>query len=185
MIRRPRAWSAFALLRRYSAGVRAAVLAIDDAARLQALDQSRLLDSPREHTFDLITQLAVELLEVPVSWISLVTSSRQFFKASTGLREPWATMRQTPISHSFCRRVVERAATFKVEDARLHSQVRTNPAITDLGVIAYLGVPVMVDQFVIGALCAIDSQPRLWRDSDLAQLEDLAGSLSAAIRRGH
>lgn len=151
-------------------------------ARLRALKRTGLLDSPREVAFDNLTQLARDLLGVPVALISLVDSNRQWFKSSNGLSEPWASRCQTPLSHSFCKHVVESGEPFIVEDARNHPRVSRNLAIDDLGVSAYLGVPLTLpDSSVIGSLCVIDSRPRAWSSDDRTLLRDLARCVMAEI----
>ena len=143
--------------------------------RLAALRQSGLLDTPPEESFDRLTRLAGRLLRAPVALVSLVESDHQFFKSQLGLPEPWATLRRTPLSHSFCQFVVRRREPLVISDARDHPQVHDNDAITDLGVIAYAGIPlVTADGYVLGAFCAIDHQPRTWSSEELAILQDLA-----------
>ena len=95
--------------------------------------------------------------------VSLLDADRQFFLSAQGLPEPWAGLRQTPLAYSFCRSVVETGLPMSVSDAREDPRVRGNPAIEDLGVIAYLAVPLALpDGCVIGALCGIDRRPRAW-----------------------
>jgi Histidine kinase-, DNA gyrase B-, and HSP90-like ATPase len=53
-----------------------------------------------EEAFDRFTRLASVILNTPVLLVSLVDRDRQFFKSSIGLKEPWASSRQTPLSHS-------------------------------------------------------------------------------------
>ena len=75
------------------------------------------------------------------------------FKSSVGVGE----LRSTPLSHSFCRHVVESGAPLEVVDARLHPKVRDNPSIEDYGIVAYLGMPLTTSTGErLGALCAID-----------------------------
>ncbi len=112
-----------------------------EPARLAAVRRTSLLDTPPEEAFDRVTRLAARLLGTPVSLISLVEKDRQFFVSATGLQEPLATTRATPIAYSFCRHVVESGARLVVEDARRHPLVRTNPAVRELGWVAYAGVP--------------------------------------------
>ena len=50
--------------------------------------------------------MAARLLEVPIALVPLIEDDRQFFKACVGLPEPWASARQTPLSHSLCQHVV-------------------------------------------------------------------------------
>jgi methyl-accepting chemotaxis protein len=157
-------------------------MCVADPARLRALKRTGLLDSAREVAFDNLTRLARDLLGVPVALISLVDSDRQWFKSSDGLSEPWASQRQTPLSHSFCKHVVESGEPFIVEEARDHRLVSRNLAIDDIGVEAYLGVPLTLpDGSVIGSLCAIDTKPRTWSRDDQTLLRELARCVMAEI----
>lgn len=163
---------------RPSAAPVAAADALSPARRaaVDALAREALLDSAPEEAFDRLTRLASSLLGVPVALVSLVDEHRQFFKSALGLPEPWASMRETPISHSFCQHVVERQEPFIVSDARLDSVTSDNAAIDDIGVVAYAGFPIVTaDNTVVGSLCAIDSQPRAWTKEQLDVLRELAG----------
>ena len=148
---------------------------INDPQRLAALGLSGLLDTPPEAAFDRFTVLAQQILGVSVSLISLVDEDRQFFKSQTGLPEPWAQARQTPLSHSFCQYVVTKNAPLIVENARLDPLVKENLAVLELGVVAYAGVPLRTASGqVIGAFCAIDTQPVQWTPRDIEILSALA-----------
>ncbi|CCD83944.1 putative Sensor histidine kinase (HWE family) with a GAF domain [Bradyrhizobium sp. ORS 285] len=143
--------------------------------RLNALLQTELLDSPPEPGFDRVTRLTTRLLQAPAAIIALVDRDRQFFKSSVGLCEPWASLRETPLSHSFCQHVVTSAEPLVVSDAKQHPLVKDNLAIPSLGVNAYLGVPLKLPSGeVIGALCAIDHEPRPWSEDDITQITELS-----------
>ena len=157
-----------------------------DPARLAALAETGLLDSPAEESFDRLTRLVARLLDAPVALVSLVDSSRQFFKSAQGLPEPWATKRETPLSHSFCQYVIRTGDALVVEDAPEHPVVCTNLAVTELGVAAYLGVPLTTPEGqVLGSLCAIDSKPRAWTGDDISTMRDVAEIVmrEVALRR--
>jgi hypothetical protein len=146
-----------------------------DPKRLRALRATGLLDSPPEEAFDRITEIVRRVLAVPVALVSLVDADRQFFKSQAGLPEPWASQRQTPLSHSFCQYAVELSEPLVVSDAREHPTLKDNLAVPDLGVIAYAGVPLITeDGHAIGSLCAIDHQPRVWTREQIDLLSDLA-----------
>lgn len=146
-----------------------------ETARLEQLRLTRLLDSPPEAAFDRLTEFTRRLLGVPVSLVSLPDGDRQFFKSARGLTEPWASARETPRSHSFCRHVVASGEPLVVEDAREHPLVRDNPAIRDLGVVAYLGTPISTPGgHAVATLCAIDHRARRWTADDVATLAQLA-----------
>ena len=157
-----------------------AVLA--DPERLAALDATELLDSPAETAFDRLTRLAARLLHAPVALVSLVAEDRQFFKSCIGLPEPWASSRETGLSHSFCQHAVELREPLLIRDAREHPLVRDNAAIQDLGVIAYAGIPLVTgDGQVLGSFCVIDHAPRVWAGEEVATLRDLAAAAVTEI----
>ena len=158
------------------------VSTLNDFTRLLALCEARLLDTPQEDAFDRFTRLAARALGTPVALLSLVDGERQFFKSQVGLPEPWASLRETPLSHSFCQHVVTSGVPLLVEDARVHPLVCDNLGIVDLGVIAYAGVPVKTtDGHVLGSVCAIDTVPRLWTESDVEVLESLACAMETEL----
>jgi PAS domain S-box-containing protein len=152
-----------------------------DNARLQALHRSGVL-SPDGGEFDRITRIAARMLGVRVALVSFVDHDRQVFRGCTGLPEPWATGRESPLTHSFCQHVVDSDAPLVVEDARLHPVLRDNLAVPELGVVGYLGVPVRAPHGEpLGALCVIDGQPRQWTAEEAALLEDLAATVSREV----
>jgi len=149
-----------------------------------SLTQLSLVDSPATEDFDRFTRLATKMLGVPVALVSIVDfdEDRQFFTSACGLDEPWASQRQTPLTHSFCQHVAADCKTLVIEDARNHPLVRDNLAIRDLNVVAYLGIPVTgPDDTALGALCAIDSKPRAWSTDEISDLTDLAGLVTSQI----
>jgi PAS domain S-box-containing protein len=153
-----------------------------DPERLSALERTGLLDSLPEESFDRLTRLAQRILKVPVALVSLVTDDRQFFKSAVGLPEPWASRRETPLSHSFCQFVVARGTPLNVFNAAEDERVKDNGAIRDLGVIAYLGVPLTDENgAVLGSFCAIDDHARAWTPEELQVLLDLGASVMTEI----
>jgi two-component sensor histidine kinase len=150
--------------------------------RLAALADTHLPDSAAEEAFDRLTRMVTRLLGVPVSLVSLVDDRRQFFKSQHGLEGPVSVERQTPLSHSFCQHVVIAQAPLIVTDAESDPRVSDNPAVPDLGVRAYLGVPLTLPSgHVIGSLCAIDTTPREWSDADLKSMSDVAEIVMSEI----
>lgn len=144
-----------------------------------------LVDSPPEEEFDRFTRLAARLLDTPVALVSIVQEDldRQYFKSEIGLTGIWAEQRQTPLSHSFCQIVKRDNQPLVVEYAPDDQRVCDNLAITELDVRAYLGVPIHgPDNQPIGALCAIDSRARNWRQSQTNALIDLAACVNDQIQ---
>jgi diguanylate cyclase (GGDEF)-like protein len=152
-----------------------------EAKRLDVLAATRLLDSDAEVAFDRLTRLASQLLQAPVALVSLVDGRRQFFKSAFGLREPWSSRRETPLSHSFCQHVTRERAVLRVDNAAEDPRVKDNLAIRDLNVQAYLGTPLIVDHEALGSFCVIDDRPRHWTDAEERLLKDLGDSVVAEI----
>jgi diguanylate cyclase (GGDEF)-like protein len=155
---------------------------IADSARLAALGELGILDSAPEPDFDRFTSLAVDMLGVPVSLVSLIDRDRQFFKSAHGLTEPWTEVGETPLSHSLCQYPVSSGEPFVVSDGRSDPRVADHLAVRDLSVVAYAGIPlVLSDGHAVGTLCAIDRVPRHWSERDLRVLGDLAAAVSTQL----
>jgi GAF domain-containing protein len=142
--------------------------------RLAAVQRSGLLDTPAEEPFDRFTHLATRIFKIPVALVSIVDADRQFFKSATGLAEPWNSRRETPLSHSFCKHAVALQEPLVIADARKDPVYRDSPAIRDLKIIAYAGVPLMVHGHALGAFCVIDNEPHPWSYDEVRILRDLA-----------
>jgi signal transduction histidine kinase len=155
---------------------------VEDPVRLEALQETRLLDSLPEESLDRYTRIAAAMLGTHISLVTLVDRNRQFFKSHTGLPEPLKCSPETPLSHSFCKYVIEEGQPLVVEDAREDPRVSDNPAVTELGVISYLGAPLRTrDGFLLGSFCVVGSEPRKWTLKDLDRLSDLAGAVMREI----
>jgi PAS domain S-box-containing protein len=154
----------------------------EERQRLAALDRTGLLDTPQEEAFDRIVRLAARLLGAPVALLSLVNEHRQFFKSAVGLTGAHASLRETPRSISFSQHVVTRREPFVIQDARTDALMRNSPIVRGMGVIAYLGVPVMAEgSQVIGSLCVNDFKPRAWTPEEIRTLQDLAEAVMTEI----
>ncbi len=168
--------------RRSDTGVEDPLALVHDRERVEAVRATGLLDSPREDRFDRLTEAAAAELGADGVLLTLVDADRQFFKSKGGASERLDARRETPLSHSFCQYVVAGNAPLLVEDAREDPKLRTNHAIEDLGVVAYAGVPLLDPAGrPLGALCAIDHQPREWTREDLAKLAEIAEQASHQI----
>lgn len=157
--------------------------ALDSPERLSALLATGLLDSPSSEQYDRLTRLASAFLNAPTALMSLVDDKRQFFMSAVGLGEPWMSRRGTLLSHSFCQHVVTQGDSLRVTNALEDPRVRDNCAIPDLGVVAYLGVPITTPEgHNLGSFCVIDSKPREWTPEEEQILRDLTTSLESELR---
>ncbi|MEP6991388.1 MAG: histidine kinase dimerization/phospho-acceptor domain-containing protein [bacterium] len=141
-----------------------------DPIRVAALHATGLLDSDVEAAFDRLTRLAVRILGVAASFISLVDENRDFYKSSCGFGQP---MRELG-GPTFCHFTVLARAPIVIPDTRADPRYRDQATVASLEVAAYVGIPLLIDGQAIGAFCAIEKQPRAWTEHDVQVLSDLA-----------
>src|SRR6266566_5176118 len=79
------------------------------------------------------------------------------------------------LCYPFCRHIAASRRPLVVADARRHPLTARTPAVRDGLVTAYAGVP-LIDAAgrAIGALCAMDPEPRSWSEGELELLRDVA-----------
>lgn len=146
-----------------------------DPARLEALRATGLLDSRPDAALDRIARLAGRVLDAPIAGIGLVDAERVFLLAQLGVAEPFAARREWPLTHSPCRFVVAGDGSLAVEDTRSDPLLRDGPTVSELGIVAYAGVPLTTPAGqAIGTVFVADRRARAWPPKDLAVLQELA-----------
>ena len=153
--------------------------ALTSPSRLAALHNTGLLETPEDERFDGFTRLAAQILAVPTVVISLVDAERQYFKSvaslNGGVPHGW-----NPLSATFCQDVVVGREPLMVPDAEKEPLASGRP----VGARAYAGVPLINDEGqVLGTLCAMDHQPRLWTARDIDTLTALGSAVLSEIQR--
>lgn len=156
--------------------------ALNDPARLAALQRTGLLDSLEEETFDRFTRLAARLAGASMATFSLIDDRRQFAKSIFGIGEMSTEERSVPLDLSFCRYVAESGEALVVPDTHTHELLCDNPSATEGGIAAYLGVPVYTtDGFALGSLCVFGVHRREWSDDERRALEELSELITTEL----
>ncbi|WP_203747801.1 GAF domain-containing SpoIIE family protein phosphatase [Cellulomonas chitinilytica] len=133
--------------------------------------------------FERFARLVRAHLGVPVALVAFPAGDQETYLGAAGLVEPWASLRSTPLSWTFCQYVLADAEPLVVTDARTVEGLRDVPAIRKLDAIAYAGFPIFdIDGQVVASLCAVDHRPRAWTDDDLRYLEDTASAASTEVQ---
>jgi len=129
----------------------------DDAARLAALRSYDVLDTDPEASFDELTQLAADICETPMAFVSLVDRRREFFKAAVG-----SARREAPRDVSFCGHAIVEDAPLVVPDTHEDARFADNPDVIGGPMVRfYAGVPLLTpDGHAIAVLCVKDTRPR-------------------------
>jgi PAS domain S-box-containing protein len=143
----------------------------NDTARVAALHQYRILDSPPESVFDSIVALACQMLDTPAGLISLVDKDRVFFKANYKDGFTYSEREK-----NICSFVVLEEDLVVIENATNDVRVQHNPAVTGSAHIRfYAGAPLKTrDGFTLGTLCVVDLQPRTFDAKSRALLKSMA-----------
>lgn len=154
-------------------------VASNEAQRLVSLERSGLVDSAPEESFDRIAWLAAHTLDAPIALLTLLTPTRQFFKARFGL-----DMVDTPRSTAFCNETILQKDVLAVEDLACDPRFSANPAVTgELGFRFYAGAPIFdAAGFALGSLCVIDVKPRTLDAVQKRTLLELAALASLELR---
>ncbi len=139
-----------------------------------------LLAEAEDEILQSIVEEAAQNLSTPIALVNLVLEEIQFFKAHYGLPLPLATARGTERDVSFCQFVVRDGETFVVTNAKEDPRVPQH-LVKDFGIQSYLGIPVEVENVIVGSLCVIDTQPREFSEEDHQLLRTLAERVNTRI----
>jgi PAS domain S-box-containing protein len=147
--------------------------------RLAELESLAILDTPNEQLFDDITRFAAQIMDCPISLVSLVDENRQWFKSKIGLD---AT--QTERDVSFCGHAILSDEIFIIEDTRKDSRFQNNPLYQeDPHISFYAGVPLKTRENIrIGTLCVIDTKPKVISEDQKKTLIFLAGQVVSLLK---
>ncbi|WOE75662.1 GAF domain-containing hybrid sensor histidine kinase/response regulator [Alterisphingorhabdus coralli] len=139
----------------------------DEPKRLAALQSYNILGSPPERMFDDLIDLARLIVDVPIAYISLIDSDRQWFKTAQGLE-----VQETPRDIAFCDHAIRKKDVMVVLDAHQDPRFRDSPLVTGPPYIRfYAGAPIITpDGYAVGTICLSDTKPH----PDFSGTEELA-----------
>lgn len=131
----------------------------DEPARLAALGNYAILDTPPEAGYDDIAELAAQICGCPAALVSFIDDSRQWMKAKYGLPPE---MTECPREISVCTATICADDILYVPDLTRDPRFNTSPLVTgDFALRFYCGVPLINPEgCALGTLCVIDFQPR-------------------------
>lgn len=143
-----------------------------ERARLAALYNFDILDTPPDGAFDRVTALAARYFDVPVALVSLVDEDRIWFKSKHGLNTA-----EIPRSPGLCASVILSDDAYIVKNALEDPRTLANPLVAGaLGVRFYAAAPLIThDGFRLGTINIIDFVPREFDAEDQRTLQEFAG----------
>lgn len=158
-----------------------------ESERLAKLSSYKILDTPREHEFDEVAELAAYVGSAPVAYIGFLSATEQWFKASVGF-----SAERMPLGDTYCRHILRSGEPLVIPDTREENTFRPPtgiPVIEDetghvrREIRLYVGVPIVSDDgHVLGTLCVVDYEPRSEvSETVVGMLERLARQVSGQL----
>lgn len=152
-----------------------------DPARIQAVNNTGLMDAGRQAAFDRLAQLAAKIVDAPLTIVSLVGADKQYFVADYGLPSPFKETRKLPIDGSICRYTLEGESIIS-SNALNDPLLKFHPSTGPWGIVALVVIPLInPDGHVLGTFCAIDSKEREWSEFEIHIMQELTLSVMTEI----
>lgn len=145
---------------------------MNEQDRLLDLKAYKVLDTLPEKELDDIIEIASAICDTPISLITLVDETRQWFKAKKGI-----SILETPRADAFCEYALSNPQeVLVVDDPLTDYRFATNPLVLgNPNIRFYAGAPLESSNGnVMGTLCIIDIKPRTITESQKNALKLLA-----------
>ncbi len=151
--------------------MREAPLPANEQDRLKELLSMEIMDSGREEQFDDIVKLASHICNTPISLLTFVDETRQYFKAKIGMEQE-----QTNREVAFCSHTILSDEMLIVEDTTIDERFQDNPLVTgNPHAKFYAGMPLKTSSGMnIGSLCILDTEKRVLTEEQKTAIKLLA-----------
>jgi GAF domain-containing protein len=135
----------------------------------------------RRHRLGSLVRMTRNLLDLDVALLSEIRDGRETALLAAGDWWPGGALQgaSIPLEDSFCRLMLEGQIGNAVPDARREEAVAALPMVQELGVGAYMGVPIRPSDAELYVLCCLAREAR---PSLGAREVKLLGGLAASVR---
>jgi len=168
--------------------LQSAPLPNNEFRRTQSLRALNILDSTSDIRFDLITHYASHLFNAPICTISLIDTSRQWFKSAYGVEH-----KEIPRSIAMCAHAIyliqsnnPQNRILEVNDTLSDFRFADNPLVTEAPYVrSYMSYVIQSDNGDnIGTICIADNQLRTFTAKEKRSLISL-GEMSERLIRSY
>jgi PAS domain S-box-containing protein len=126
-----------------------------EAARLEALADYRIFDTPPEQAYDDLVELAAAVCYTPVAAIAFVDDRRSWLKAKRGTE-----VSEFPRHSAMTAEALQHDDVFVVADALAVKRYHDSPVV-EMGFRFFAGMPLISPEgHAIGTVCVLDKRPR-------------------------
>lgn len=147
--------------------------------RLESIRSLDIIDTMAEESYDSIAKLASEICQTPIALITILDSTRNWFKSKIGTEIP-----ESPREVSFCGHAISNPnELMEVPNALADDRFLDNPLVlAENGIRFYAGVPILDEKGLpLGTLCVIDSKEHHLSESQKASMKALAKQVELLI----
>lgn len=153
----------------------------NEPARLAALRNLQILDTPPEPAFDDIVRLAAQVCGTSMAAVTLIDEHRQWLMAALGMERG-----ECPREDSFCAHTVLEDDLLVIDDTAADPRFAQHPwVVREPRIRFYAGAPLHLgDGLNLGALCVFDRQPHALTADQRVSLRALTRQVAANLTLG-
>ena len=159
----------------------------NDTKRVEALKATGVLEGDKREALDALAKRATDVFDTSIAVITTIDKDREYFVGQSGklpnaITDDAGTLLPMDREHAICNYVVANDETLVVSDIERDPRFADNETIEQWNMRFYAGAPLRAaDGLVIGALCILDSEPRILEENEVALLETMAADVVATI----
>ena len=155
---------------------------INEDLRLKRVQDMGLLDNlAPEERFDRFTKRATDELHVPISTLTFLDETKEYYKSCQGLNET-----EAPRSISFCSHALQSKDLFVISDCLNDPRFANNPMVVGSPFIRFYAGMAIYDHktnMPIAVFCIKDRIPREFNASEIAIFLTIANEVEKEINK--
>ncbi len=155
---------------------------VNEDLRLKRVQEMGLLDNlAPEERFDRFTKRAIDELHVPISTLTILDESKEYYKSCQGLTET-----EGPRAISFCSHALLSKDLFVISDCLKDPRFATNPMVVGSPFIRFYAGMAIYDHKTsqpIAVFCIKDREPREFNISEIASFLNIASEVEKEMNK--
>ncbi len=147
-----------------------------ETQRKKIVQRYELLNDSDLGLVSLLDALA-NLYDMPIAIVTIVNDDELVFRARFG-----TDLSSMPRNQAFCNQVIHSGEVLIIPDLTQHDQFSTYASVTgELNFRSYLGVPLIIEDVIIGTLSLVDTKPHKFPPQQTDTLENISAFISCHL----